>query len=87
MMRLRGGAGGGGEAGGAGGERRSGGTRAVHVEPGLANALLPDDWLPLRRSDHRHHSGRERDRGGALVHAAAGATLTRRVIKHSRSSF
>ncbi|XP_067250327.1 peroxisomal NADH pyrophosphatase NUDT12 isoform X2 [Chanodichthys erythropterus] len=67
-----GGAGGGGEAGGAGGERRSGGTRAVRVEPGLADALLPDDWLPLRRSDHRHQSGRERDRRGALVHAAAG---------------
>lgn len=86
-MPLRGGAGGGGEAGGAGGEQRPGGTRAVPVEPGLADALLPDDWLPLRRSDHRHQSGRERDRRGALVHAAAGATLTRRVIKQSHSSF
>lgn len=86
-MPLRRGAGGGGAAGGAGGERRSGGTRAVPVESGLADAVLPDDRLPLRRSDHRHQGGRERDRGGALVHAAAGATLTRPVAERSRSGF
>ncbi len=77
VVVLRGDAGGGGEEGGAGGERCSGGTRAVPVLSGLAYALLPDDWLPLRRRDDGHQSGPERDRRGALVYPATGETLTR----------